>query len=594
MIDLLIIYDVDGWAYHHQSKALQLHAPEDFHVRLAPFIRRDGDTQQDHVAALDEVLGGQAPDVLFLLCWTNAAFVRQRLRDKGWSTRLVVSWNNEWPRLYEQFQGLFAVADQVVVSNHEYWVSAGRPDRSVPIPNGVDLAIFHVIQPLESRQQRVLWCGSECHRSINGYDAFILPLFERLRNEGIACQALLSNSCDDGNRSQHQMADWYNQGTIYVCTSETEDTPNPALEAAACGCTIVSTPVGNMPELIRNGENGLLVSRDLDCLHHAVIQAIDAYTTLSAQLQQDIQAWGWASRAGDFFRLFRRVFAEAPVRSRSDEPLAQVSVRDLSAEVTVFCITVGACSFDDCLAHLKSQNCRFRLEIIENVAPMSAAFQLMLDRCQTPYFIQVDEDMILRPWAIQCLLRGIQTAPPQVALVVGLLWDVHLGLSIEGVKAYRHDIVSRYPYCDVLGCEKDQLNRMLIDGYIHQVPPAAEGGEFGAWTLGLHGAHYTQQTIYERYSTLERHRIHYPQAMAWFESHAHDFLDRFRQDPSEMNFMALMGVVAATIAGSQPAGEKDFTTYSTLPGLLEARSFFAAFHSSQPSVPIPSPRDGDG
>ncbi|MEO8601389.1 MAG: glycosyltransferase [bacterium] len=38
-----------------------------------------------------------------------------------------------------------------------------------------------------------------------------------------------------------------------------EGTPNPALEAAACGCTVVSTPVGTLPELIRDAANGYLV-----------------------------------------------------------------------------------------------------------------------------------------------------------------------------------------------------------------------------------------------------------------------------------------------------------------------------------------------
>ncbi len=45
-------------------------------------------------------------------------------------------------------------------------------------------------------------------------------------------------------------AEWFNAGTSFVCANETAGTPNPALEAAVCGCTDVTTGVGNMPALI--------------------------------------------------------------------------------------------------------------------------------------------------------------------------------------------------------------------------------------------------------------------------------------------------------------------------------------------------------
>jgi hypothetical protein len=121
---------------------------------------------------------------------------------------------------------------------------------------------------------------------------------------------------------------------------------------------------------------------------------------------------------------------------------------DLSAEVTVFVSTVGAASFPDCMTHLAAQDCRFGVEVIEGVAPMSAAFQSMLDRCTTPFYVQVDEDMILRPSAVRRLHQRMKASADDVALVVGWLWDVHLGRAIQGVKIFRHSIVARYPYAD--------------------------------------------------------------------------------------------------------------------------------------------------
>ncbi len=35
MIDVLILYDVDGWAYHFRALALQRYCPAGFRVRIA-------------------------------------------------------------------------------------------------------------------------------------------------------------------------------------------------------------------------------------------------------------------------------------------------------------------------------------------------------------------------------------------------------------------------------------------------------------------------------------------------------------------------------------------------------------------------------
>ncbi|MEO8605847.1 MAG: glycosyltransferase, partial [bacterium] len=107
-----------------------------------------------------------------------------------------------------------------------------------------------------------------------------------------------------------QMAAWYNSGTVLVCTSDAEGTPNVALEAAACGCTVVSTRVGNMPELIRDGWNGYLVERELSALHAAVRRACDDYPRLATAMLDSIRDWDWRRSAAEHFALFREVCAE--------------------------------------------------------------------------------------------------------------------------------------------------------------------------------------------------------------------------------------------------------------------------------------------
>ena len=53
----------------------------------------------------------------------------------------------------------------------------------------------------------------------------------------------------------------YNRAKIWLLASHTEGFPGPILEAMACGCAVISTDTYGGREMIRDGENGLLVER---------------------------------------------------------------------------------------------------------------------------------------------------------------------------------------------------------------------------------------------------------------------------------------------------------------------------------------------
>jgi glycosyltransferase involved in cell wall biosynthesis len=58
------------------------------------------------------------------------------------------------------------------------------------------------------------------------------------------------------------LAQLYNLGRMLVCASTSEGGPRVTVEAMACGVPVISTPVGVMPDIITDGENGLLFKGD--------------------------------------------------------------------------------------------------------------------------------------------------------------------------------------------------------------------------------------------------------------------------------------------------------------------------------------------
>ncbi len=172
---------------------------------------------------------------------------------------------------------------------------------------------------------------------------------------------------------------------------------------------------------------------------------------------------------------------------------------NLTKQITVFLITTsGSVNYKECLKQLNNQTLDFTLKIIKDVYPMSKAFQQMINTCKTPYFIEVDDDMILNKDAIGWLFNYItysqQKVNEKTAIITCHLYDNHLKMNICGVKIYDTKIFKKYNYnLDSISCEVEQLKRLEQDGYII---------EFNQAVLGLHSPLWTNKDIFERYYTL--------------------------------------------------------------------------------------------
>jgi len=111
-------------------------------------------------------------------------------------------------------------------------------------------------------------------------------------------------------RGPEEMRDFYHSLDVYVCASRSEGTPNPCLEAAACGVPVVTTRVGNMPELIQHGVNGLFVERDVADIAATITLLRDnpnLRVRLSQSMLTSITSWDWKHQAENYRRMFEAV-----------------------------------------------------------------------------------------------------------------------------------------------------------------------------------------------------------------------------------------------------------------------------------------------
>jgi hypothetical protein len=237
---------------------------------------------------------------------------------------------------------------------------------------------------------------------------------------------------------------------------------------------------------------------------------------------------------------------------------------------TVFVLTIGdEANFTDCMEHLRAQTVTRPIEIVDRVAPLSTALGQMQERCRTPFYVQVDEDMILFPHAIESLEAHLAAAPENVPMVCAPLWDCDTAMPLYGVKIYRHSIVSRFPYEDVLASESTQLDRMKAAGFPVQLLPLGEHPED---CLGEHGKHYAPATIYMRWRRMLQKHQRCP-GRDWVKPWPQRLLDRYLTTRDPVHLYALLGAVSGIVGEPLPDGEMDFRR--TDEALARLQSFFA-------------------
>ena len=112
------------------------------------------------------------------------------------------------------------------------------------------------------------------------------PLQHQVIDLGISDHVLFA-----GRIPYNEMPSFYNMADLVVLPSIDEGVPMMLMESLACGTPVVATRVGGVPEIIRHGYNGILISEATAENVSAGIEKCFQSTWSSSQIIKSIESW---------------------------------------------------------------------------------------------------------------------------------------------------------------------------------------------------------------------------------------------------------------------------------------------------------------
>lgn len=190
------------------------------------------------------------------------------------------------------------------------------------ITDGVDLKEFYPInlerfKTIKNRNLIIGWVGnSEWKNDVEdfkGVNTILKPAIEDLKKEGYKVENYFADR-KERMIPHDQMVDYYSKIDVLICASKCEGTPNPVLEAMACGVPIISTNVGIVSEALgKKQQEYILEERTKECMKEKIIKLIhekDKIIELSNENLKQIGSWEWKIITQKFDSFFEDVLKE--------------------------------------------------------------------------------------------------------------------------------------------------------------------------------------------------------------------------------------------------------------------------------------------
>lgn len=343
---IALVIDTEHWAFWNISRQLQRYLSDRFEFVVIPMDVVDNIIQvllmtdgcdlvhffwREHLTLI------QAPyfqEYVREMLGEYPRFFADHVRSKAISTAVYDHLLLDEAALEERLPLYTDLLDAYYVGSQRlrriYEKLPGYPPPAAVLPDGVDLTMFHPqsLERLDTAGQRELvvgWVGNSRWAAeledFKGVETILRPALERLRAEGAPVRAHFADRAAGASIPHDQMVNYYAEIDVYVCTSMIEGTPNPVLEAMACGVPVISTDVGIVPEAFGAGQRAfILAERSIECLVDALRRLLaspELLRELSAENLESIRPWDWSEKTRGFADYFETCLARKSRREAS-------------------------------------------------------------------------------------------------------------------------------------------------------------------------------------------------------------------------------------------------------------------------------------
>jgi glycosyltransferase involved in cell wall biosynthesis len=292
---IAILADVRNWAWARKAEQLRTHLSDQFRIEVACLYAQPNPDPLpkgcDLYNTFEVFQARHLPAGLPYVTGMTAHVWQTWERQHGIGTV------REWARGARAFHANSKMLER------EMQALLGRP--ICYVPNGVDEQFFKRTKARPMGRLIVGWVGKPNPRK--GSDI----VKQACAAAGVELRTIERTYRDA--LGPDQMREFYQDLHVLAVQSDFDGTPNPALEAAACGVAIVSNRIGNMPEFIRDGVNGLIVERSVASLTLALRSlSTGEAARMGDAARSTIEAgWTWRQQAPNYARMWTAALGQA-------------------------------------------------------------------------------------------------------------------------------------------------------------------------------------------------------------------------------------------------------------------------------------------
>jgi glycosyltransferase involved in cell wall biosynthesis len=190
----------------------------------------------------------------------------------------------------------FALSDMIIVESASVIDFLGlNKYRQKLAVSGVyiDTNFFQITKELNERKNLVGYVGRlSLEKGVMNFVKAMPLILEKSNNieflmgGGGTLQSKIGDELRKNNLSQtvkqtggilhNEIVDYFNELKLFILPSYSEGLPHTVLEAMACGTPVLATPVGGIPDVIKDGETGFIMKDNSpECIAENVMRALE-------------------------------------------------------------------------------------------------------------------------------------------------------------------------------------------------------------------------------------------------------------------------------------------------------------------------------